>query len=79
MEVGGFDENHRYPGGEDNGLSFKLANLGYRFGFEKRMIVIHDYRTSIPSFLKTFFRYGKGCAQITQLYLNNQKYPTARG
>lgn len=79
LDVGGFDENHRYPGGEDNGLSFKLANRGYRFGFEKRMIVIHDYRTSIPAFLKTFFRYGKGCAQITHLYLNNQKFPTVRG
>jgi len=37
IEVGGFDEDHRYPGGEDNGLSFKLANRGYRFGFEKRI------------------------------------------
>lgn len=71
FEVNGFDETHIYPGGEDNGLSFKLANLGYFFGYEKNMIVSHDYRTSIPAFIKTFFRYGKGCAEITNKYLNN--------
>lgn len=72
LEVNGFDETHRYPGGEDNGLSFKLANLGYLFGFEKDMVVLHDYRTSLVSFLKTFYRYGKGCAEITFKYFYNQ-------
>lgn len=79
IEVGGFDETHRYPGGEDNGLSFKLANLGYCFGFEKNMIVLHDYRTSVLSFLKTFYRYGKGCAEITFKYLNNQELSILEG
>jgi len=79
IEVDGFDETHRYPGGEDNGLSFKLAKLGYRFGFEKNMIVLHDYRTSILSFIKTFYRYGKGCAEITFKYLKNQKLSILEG
>lgn len=79
IEVDGFDETHRYPGGEDNGLSFKLANLGYRFGFEENMIVLHDYRTSILSFLKTFYRYGKGCAEIAFKYLNNQVVSNLEG
>jgi len=69
MKINGFDEDHRYPGGEDNGLSFKLANLGYKFGFEKKMITFHNYRSTIPSFLKTFYRYGKGCAETTYKYL----------
>ncbi|MFW9881108.1 MAG: glycosyltransferase [Candidatus Thorarchaeota archaeon] len=72
IEVGGFDENHKYPGGEDNGLSFKLSKKGYRFGFEKKMVVYHDYRTSLLSFIKTFYRYGKGCAEITCKYIKNQ-------
>ncbi|HDZ18991.1 hypothetical protein LCGC14_0689600 [marine sediment metagenome] len=72
LEVNGFDETHRYPGGEDNGLSFKLANKGYTFEFEKNMIVMHDYRTSLISFLKTFYRYGKGCAEISFKYLKLQ-------
>ncbi|MBD3340606.1 MAG: glycosyltransferase [Candidatus Lokiarchaeota archaeon] len=72
FDVNGFDESHRYPGGEDNGLSFKLANQGYQFGFEKNMIVFHDYRTSLLSFFKTFFRYGKGCAEISYKYLKQK-------
>ena len=72
LEVNGFDETHKYPGGEDNGLSFKLVKRGYMFGFEKNMVVLHDYRTSIISFLKTFYRYGKGCAEITFKYFYNQ-------
>lgn len=72
LEVNGFDETHKYPGGEDNDLSFKLAKRGYMFGFEKNMVVLHDYRTSIISFLKTFYRYGKGCAEITFKNFYNQ-------
>ncbi|MHA1755971.1 MAG: glycosyltransferase [Promethearchaeota archaeon] len=72
LEVDGFDATHRYPGGEDNGLSFKLAKLGYKFQYERKMIVVHDYRTSIPNFIKTFFRYGKGCAEISYKYFSNK-------
>ncbi|MHA1147587.1 MAG: glycosyltransferase family 2 protein [Promethearchaeota archaeon] len=79
LEVNGFDETHRYPGGEDNGLSFKLVNLGYKFKFEKKMIVIHDYRTSLVSFLKTFYRYGKGCAEISIKYLKKKSTSTSEG
>ena len=79
LEVGGFDETHKYPGGEDNGLSFKLANRGYIFGFEKNMIVMHDYRTSLFSFLKTFYRYGKGCAEITFKYLKSKSISSMEG
>ncbi len=79
LEVKGFDETHKYPGGEDNGLSFKLANIGYVFGFEKGMIVFHDYRTSLTAFLKTFYRYGKGCAEISYKYLKNKSASTMEG
>ena len=79
LEVNGFDETHKYPGGEDNGLSFKLVNVGYNFRFEKEMIVIHDYRTSLFSFLKTFYRYGKGCAEISYKYLKNKSTSTMEG
>ena len=72
LEVNGFDESHKYPGGEDNGLSFKLSNSGYFFGFEKKMIVYHEYRNSLFSFIKTFYRYGKGCAEITYKYIRKE-------
>lgn len=70
IEVSGFDETYGHPGGEDNDLSFKLSSKGYKFGFEKKMIIWHDYRTSISSFIKTFYRYGKGCGVVSQKVLN---------
>ncbi len=79
LEVNGFNETHKYPGGEDNGLSFKLANQGYTFEFEKNMIVMHDYRTSLFSFLKTFYRYGKGCAEISFKYLRHKSISIMEG
>ncbi len=51
IRVNGFDKTHIYPGGEDNGLSFKLAKLGYSFGFEENMIIKHNYRTTIQDFI----------------------------
>ncbi len=75
MLVGGFDEGHRFPGGEDNALSFKLAAAGYQFGYDRGMIVWHDYRMSLPALAQTFFRYGKGCAEVTRKYLARPKTP----
>lgn len=68
MKVGGFDEDISKPGGEDVGLSFKLYNLGYRFGFEEKAVVYHDYRASLKNFAKTFYNYGSGCRLVTEKY-----------
>lgn len=73
IEVHGFDENYRFPGGEDCGLSIKLVNKGYRFEYEPKMIVWHDYRTSLIDFMRTFYHYGKGCAEIVTNYYNNNR------
>ncbi len=74
IQVDGFNESYKYPGGEDCGLSLKLANKGYRFGYEKNMIIWHDYRTSLLSFFKTFYRYGRGCAEIVNKHYKNANY-----
>lgn len=68
IEAGGFDEDISKPGGEDIGLSFKLFNLGYRFGFNKKAIVYHDYRFNLRDFSKTFYNYGMGCRLVTEKY-----------
>lgn len=75
VAVGGFDDGHRFPGGEDNALSFKLSRAGYQFGYEQGMVVWHDYRTSLPAFARTFFQYGKGCAEVTRKYLGHLVAP----
>lgn len=60
VEVGGFDERVRQPGGEDPGLSFKVTKAGYRLGYCADAVVRHHYRESALDFLKTFYRYGRG-------------------
>jgi glycosyltransferase involved in cell wall biosynthesis len=59
--VGGFDEAVRAPGGEDPGLCLKLGRLGHTFDFEPAAVVKHHYRSGFWEFLRTFYRYGKGC------------------
>ena len=62
IQVGGFDERVRVPGGEDPGLCFKLLNCGYRFKYSPEAVVYHDFRKGFWEFVKTFYRYGRGCA-----------------
>lgn len=60
-DAGGFDEGVVAPGGEDPGLCLKLGRLGYRFVYEPAASVTHHYRPGVRDFLRTFYRYGKGC------------------
>ncbi len=71
LEVNGFDERLRNPGGEDPGLCFKLSQKGYRFGYAPEAIVFHRFRRGLWSFAKTFFRYGYGCAVQSKSHLHS--------
>jgi GT2 family glycosyltransferase len=62
LEVGGFDEQVRYAGGEDPDLCFRLRTLGYRLRYNPAAMVYHQYATSWQSFLRTYYRYGLGAA-----------------
>ncbi len=64
FEVGGFDSQIKSAGGEDSGLSINVRTRGYRFMFEPRATVLHEYRESFRYFLHTFYRYGKGCGYV---------------
>lgn len=64
LDVGGFNENVRTPGGEDPGLSFAVRQAGYSLGFCPEAVVRHHYRESIVDFIKTFYRYGRGCRLV---------------
>lgn len=60
MEVGGFDETIRRPGGEDPELSARVRKAGYRLGYDPRAIVKHHFRPGLREFARTFFTYGRG-------------------
>lgn len=64
LEVEGFNEQIRHPGGEDPELASRLRGAGYRFVFEPGAQITHEYRPSIVDFARTFQRYGRGCAHV---------------
>lgn len=66
--VGGFDERIRHPGGEDPGLCFKLLQAGWQLDYWKEAVVYHHYRMGIRDFVRTFFRYGRGCRKQTDAF-----------
>ena len=66
LDVGGFQEDITVPGGDDVGLSFRLARSGWKFGFAEDALVYHDFRSSVPNFITTFRNYGAGVHKATR-------------
>jgi len=79
VDVGQFDDYFIVPGAEDTAISMKLWLRGYRFGFEERAIVYHNYRQSLGEFAKTFYNCGNGEKLIIENrlkeYLQYMQYP----
>lgn len=63
QDFGGFDETLKVAGGEDTGLGLRIVKAGFQLHYQQRAIVFHDFTLNAWSFLKTFFRYGRGCEQ----------------
>jgi GT2 family glycosyltransferase len=72
--VGGFDVSVRHAGGEDPGLCFKLQNAGYGLGYNPDALVFHSYDPSLRGFMKTFYRYGYGCAGQSLKHYRRQPF-----
>lgn len=57
-EVGGFDESFRAASGEDNDLSYRIADAGYTLWFARAAIVDHYHPTRVLRYLRTQARHG---------------------
>jgi GT2 family glycosyltransferase len=57
--VGGFDERFPAPSGEDNDLSYRLRDAGYRIRFARDAIVDHRHPVSLSRYLKEQARHGE--------------------
>ena len=66
LEIGGFDERFKTPGGEDPELSFRLLRAGYRLEYAENAMVEHSYPSSWRSFYRLFLRYGRGCRRAME-------------
>jgi GT2 family glycosyltransferase len=71
VDAGLFDEYFIAPGGEEIALCMKLWLKGYRFGFEERAVVYHEYRKGFKNFIITFYHYGYGERVIYENQLND--------
>lgn len=68
LRVGGFDEALRRPGGEDPGLSFKIARTGGRLGFVESALVRHHYPDTWRAFARMFWNYGYGGCLVARAH-----------
>ncbi|MBX8632580.1 MAG: glycosyltransferase [Thermoplasmata archaeon YP2-bin.285] len=66
LEVGGFEVDIAEAGGEDVGLSFKLAKAGWKFTYAPEAVVYHEYRNNPLDFMRTFRNYGCGSRRVTE-------------
>ena len=59
-DSGGFDEQYRYPGGEDPDLSRRIRKMGYTLKYNPSAGVNHQHRETLMSLTRTYYRYGLG-------------------
>jgi cellulose synthase/poly-beta-1,6-N-acetylglucosamine synthase-like glycosyltransferase len=72
--VGGFDADVAGAGGEDPGLCFKLQNAGYGLGYNPDAVIHHQYTPTLRAFMRTFFRYGYGCAGQSRRHYRHRPF-----
>lgn len=73
LEAGGFPDKVRVPGGEDVAASIRLFQRGYRFVYEPRAHLHHDFRENFRRFIRTWRNYGYGCAFLTHTMLSRDE------
>lgn len=57
--VGGFDESFPAPSGEDNDLSYRLRDAGFRIRFRPDALVNHHHPTQLAKYLREQARHGR--------------------
>ena len=57
--VGGFDERYPAPSGEDNDLSYRLRDAGFRIRFARDAVVDHHHPVSLGRYLREQARHGE--------------------
>jgi glycosyltransferase involved in cell wall biosynthesis len=72
IKAGLFDEKFRKPGGEEAELCYRIKELGYRFRFMDKAVVLHYHRQTTSGLLKTLINYGEGA------YLIGKTRPASR-
>ncbi|MBF0571349.1 MAG: glycosyltransferase [Candidatus Omnitrophica bacterium] len=56
--IGGFNSAYRHASGEDNDLSYKITQSGWRIYFQRKALVDHYHTVKVVKYLKEQFRHG---------------------
>jgi len=59
LDIGGFDTSFKTASGEDFDLCYRLADKGYKLGFDPDIVVFHEHPNSIAKYLKQQFKRGE--------------------
>lgn len=57
-DLGGFNEQYRFPSGEDNDLSYKIIQSGKKIFFERKSLVCHFFPTNLKIYLSQQYQHG---------------------
>ncbi|MFA5059949.1 MAG: glycosyltransferase [Candidatus Omnitrophota bacterium] len=56
--VGGFNKHYRFASGEDNDLSYRILQMGYKIYFERKAVVAHHHPERVMKYLSEQYRHG---------------------
>jgi len=77
-EVGGFDESFPYAGGEDSLLAYNLRGANYKIKYCPDVLVYHEARDSMRSFIKWQFKRGVSSYIFSTKVCNREKFISLR-
>lgn len=73
QDVGGFNESYRFASGEDNDLSYRICQKGYKICFSRNVLVDHFHPVNVNKYLKEQFRHGFWRVKMYQDFPNMAK------
>ncbi|MBW1863321.1 MAG: glycosyltransferase [Deltaproteobacteria bacterium] len=77
-KVGGFDESFPYAGGEDSLLAYNLRGANYKIKYCPDVLVYHEARNSMRSFIKWQFKRGVSSYIFSTKVCNREKFISLR-
>jgi glycosyltransferase involved in cell wall biosynthesis len=66
--VGGFDANFKYAGGEDREFCYRWLKSGYRLIYEREAKVKHIHLLTLRTFFRQQHNYGRGAFQLRKSF-----------
>jgi len=75
LKLGGFDIKFKIASAEDNDLSYKIKNLGYKLVFLKNIFVYHKHPESLINYFKKQYNHAKWRTVLWKEDIRNLKIP----